>query len=103
MQQHPDIILTPKTRAYLQQHGVANLSLELRPLLSCCVPYTPPPHISFGLPRRPAQFITMQRDGITIHLDRALSNIPRLTIDQHGFSIFSWLSVSDWRPLPPSS
>ena len=103
MQQTPDIILTAKALNYLHQHAVVDLSLELRPLLSCCVPYTPPPQVSFGVPRRPSQFTTVKLHGITIHLDRALRDIPRLTIDQHGFSIFSWLTVSDWRPLPPSS
>lgn len=101
MQQPPDIILTDKARDYLRQRSVNDLTLELKPLLSCCVPYSPPPHISFGLPQRPSHFITIQTNGITIHLDRVLYDTRCLTIDKHGFSIFSWLSVVDWRPLPP--
>ena len=101
MQQPPDITLTEKARAYLRQRSVVDLSLELKPLFSCCVPYAPPPHISFGPPQRPAHFFTIQQDGFTIYLDRALSDTGQLTIDKHGFGIFSWLSVVDWRPLPP--
>ena len=97
----PDITLTEKARSYLRQRSVADLSLELKPLLSCCVPYTPPPHITFGPPHRPSHFLTIEQDGITIHLDQALCDTDRLTIDKHGFGIFSWLSVVDWRPLPP--
>lgn len=101
MQQTPDIILTDKARDYLRQRSVYNLTLELKPLLSCCVPYSPPPHISFGLPRRPSHFFTSQQQEFSFHIDRALYDIQRLTIDKHGFGIFSWLSVVDWRPLPP--
>lgn len=99
MQQPPEIILTDKARNYLRHRSVVDLSLELKPLLSCCVPYSPPPHISFGPPRRPSEFFTIQHHDLTIHLDRALYDTQRLTIDKHGFSFFSWLSVVDWRPL----
>lgn len=101
MQQPPDIILTDKARNYLRQRSIVHLTLELKPLLSCCVPYSPPPHITFAPPHTPALFSTIHHNDITIHIDRALHGTERLTIDKHGFSIFSWLSVVDWRPLPP--
>lgn len=101
MQQPPDISLTDKAQAYLRQRSVHDLTLELKPLLSCCVPYSPPPQITFGPPKRPSHFFTLQHQELTLHIDQALYDTRRLTIDKHGFGIFSWLSVVNWRPLPP--
>jgi hypothetical protein len=97
----PELILTDKALQYLKRKGSDSLTLELKPLMSCCVPYSPPPHISFKKPDHPARFIALSQNGINIYLDPTLYDIDRLTIDKHGFSIFSWLSVVDWRPLPP--
>jgi len=100
MQQLPDIVLSSKVLAYLLRKQAGCLTLELKPLMSCCVPYSPPPHITLSPPEIRSRFHTIQQDNITIYLDRSLCDIQRLTIDKHGFSIFSWLSVTDWRPLP---
>jgi len=100
MQQLPDIVLSSKALSYLLRKQASCLTLELKPLLSCCIPYSPPPHITLSQPEQPSRFHRMQQDSITIYLDRSLCDIHRLTIDKHGFSIFSWLSVTDWRPLP---
>lgn len=100
MQQLPDIVFSDKARAYLEHKQATSLTLELKPLMSCCVPYSPPPHITLTAPAAPSRFFTLQQDRITIYLDRALCDTRCLTIEKHGFSIFSWLSVVDWRPLP---
>lgn len=97
----PEIVLTPKTLHHITDKGASDLSLELKPLYSCCVPYTPPPHISLAPPKQPGNFLTIQQNGINIHIDQALIDVERITIDKYGFGIFSWLSVVDWRPLPP--
>lgn len=103
MHQQPDIIVSPKALEYLHKRQITDLTLELKPLYSCCVPYSPPPQISFTPPRLSADFFTLHQNGISIYVDHALSDVGRMTIDKHGFSFFSWLSVSDWRPMPPSS
>jgi hypothetical protein len=103
MNKAPELILTEKARLHLLNQGVSCITLELKPLMSCCIPYSPPPHITNGPPKTTARFAAFDRENITIYLDPALLDIDRLTIDRHGFSIFSWLSVSDWRPMPPSS
>lgn len=100
MQQLPDIVLSSKVLAYLLHRQASCLTLELKPLMSCCVPYSPPPQITLSPPEIRSRFNTIQQDSITIYLDRSLCDIQRLSIDKHGFSIFSWLSVTDWRPLP---
>jgi hypothetical protein len=100
MQQFPDIVLSGKVHAYLRHKQASCLTLELKPLMSCCVPYSPPPHITLTAPGIPSRFYTIHKDNITIYLDRSLSDIQRLSIDKRGFSIFSWLSVTNWQPLP---
>ena len=100
MQQLPDIVLSSRVHTYLLHKQATCLTLELKPLMSCCVPYSPPPHITLSTPEVASRFYTIQQDNITIYLDQAPCDIQRLTIDKYGFSIFSWLSVTDWRPLP---
>lgn len=100
MQETPSIHLTPRAITYIRSKNAQQLTLELKPLYSCCVPYTPPPHISLTPPDSTHAFFTRTLEGITIYIDHALCDVEQLTVDKHGFGIFSWLSVVDWRPLP---
>jgi len=100
MQKLPDIVLSSRACDYLSQKQSTSLTLELKTLMNSCVPYSPPPHITLAAPEIPSRFYTIHQGSITIYLDRSLCDIQCLTIDKLGFSIFSWLSVINWRPLP---
>lgn len=88
------VTVEPEARAFIQRNGGHVIVFQAQATGCCGIGSALIPMVEVGRPRKPAEsYQTMEQDGITIHVDRALDGTSvRYHIELTG--LFGWRSVT---------